>query len=174
MNTLRSLAARIFGGLAWRFALLALGAAALFMALTAVPGRSDSGARVAGPAGAPAAGPGSDTAAPAGPASYAAIAEHPLFYPSRTPWAPPPPPPPKPVSTAPSPLTNYALIGVIVSGETRTALIRPPGANKTITIAEGQNLGGWTLQEITRTRLRFAAGDASYEMNFPKPSESRR
>jgi hypothetical protein len=139
-----------------------------------VPGRSDSGGRTPGPAAAPAADAGGDAAAPAAKATYPAIAEHPLFYPSRTPWAPPPPPPPKPVSTAPSPLTNYALIGVIVSGETRTALIRPPGASKTITIAEGQSLGGWTLQEITRTRLRFAAGDASYEMNFPKPSESRR
>jgi hypothetical protein len=30
------------------------------------------------------------------------------------------------------------------------------------------------LQEITRDRLRFAAGDAQYDMNFPKPSEIKR
>jgi hypothetical protein len=35
-------------------------------------------------------------------------------------------------------------------------------------------LQGWKLQEITRDRLRFAAGDAQYDMNFPKPSEIKR
>jgi hypothetical protein len=30
------------------------------------------------------------------------------------------------------------------------------------------------LEEITRDRLRFAAGDARYDMNFPKPSEVKR
>jgi hypothetical protein len=170
----RSQFVRTLAALGWRFAAMLAAASALFLALSFSPTRSDPSGRAPGAAGAPAGEPANDAATQADPRSYAAIAEHPLFYPSRAPWAPPPPPPPKPVSTAPSPLTNYALIGVIVSGEARSALIRPPGAAKTITIAEGQQLGGWTLQEITRTRLRFAAGDASYEMNFPKPSETRR
>jgi hypothetical protein len=61
-----------------------------------------------------------------------------------------------------------------VSGDTRSALIRQPGTNTTITLGEGQELQGWRLQEITRDRLRFSSGDARYDMNFPKPSESRR
>jgi hypothetical protein len=52
-------------------------------------------------------------------------------------------------------------------------LIRPASSGKTITLSEGQQLEGWTLQEIRRDGLRFAAGDASYEMVFAKPSESR-
>ncbi len=123
---------------------------------------------------APAAADAAAAPAPGEPGAYADIAAHPLFFPSRTPWVPPPPPAPVVVSKAPPPLTNYALVGVVVSGDSRTALIRPPGARKTIMLAEGQDLAGWTLQEITRTRLRFAAGAASYDMNFPKPSEIKR
>jgi hypothetical protein len=106
--------------------------------------------------------------------TYPEIAARPLFYPSRQAWAPPPPPPAPEVSTTPQPLTDYALVGVIVSGDTRSALIRQPGTNTTITLGEGQELQGWRLQEIRRDRLRFSSGDARYDMNFSKPSETRR
>lgn len=159
---------------AWRFAIVLAAAAALFVAATVSPMKTTRGGTTTNAV--PSTSPDQTADVPAlhSPTSFAAIAERPLFYPSRMPWAPPAPPEPPPVSTAPSPLTNYALVGVVVSGETRSALIRPPGATKAITLAEGQELGGWTLQEITRTRLRFAAGDASYDMTFPKPSESQR
>lgn len=111
----------------------------------------------------------------AGPASYSAIAEHPLFYPSRAPWRPPPPPAAPPAkSTALAPLTNYALVGVIVSGDTGSALIKPRGGKKTIFLGVGQELDGWMLKEITRDRLHFAAGNATYDMNVAKPSEIKR
>lgn len=104
---------------------------------------------------------------------HTAIAEYPLFYPSRKRWNPPPPPETPPVVEEPSALTGYALVGVIISNESRSALVRPPGASKVLTLGEGQELGGWTLKEITRDRLRFAAGTATYDMSFPKPSEVR-
>jgi hypothetical protein len=165
--------AHLLVALAWRVAMALVAAGALFVAATIPPIRSTPGIGASGAgiaSGAPAM--NQDT----GPhnTSFPAIAEHPLFYPSRTPWSPPPPPKPPVVAKAPSPLTKYALVGVVVSGETRSAIIRPSGAAKNITLAEGQGLDGWTLQEITSTSLRFAAGTASYEMTFPKPSETRR
>jgi hypothetical protein len=169
---LRSAATRLFTSLAFHLAVVAVAAATLLLSWTIAPARSDFAGRVPGIAHPPAAEPAGE-AAVAGKGAYPEIAARPLFYPSRTPWAPPPPPTPKPVSTAPTPLTNYGLIGVIVSGDARSALIRPSGANKTITIAEGQQLGGWTLQKITRTSLQFAAGDARYEMTLQKPSQNR-
>jgi hypothetical protein len=164
--------ARLVAGLGWRLAFVVAAAGAFWAAWTIEPTASTPRA----PTPVPAAAAGQDAAEPAAvEGAYADIAARPLFYPSRKPWMPPPPPPaPVAAPAAPPPLTNYALVGVVVSGDTRTALIRPPGARTTIMLAEGQDLAGWKLQEITRTRLRFAAGDASYEMNFPKPSESGR
>jgi len=104
---------------------------------------------------------------------HTAIAEYPLFYPSRKRWVPPAPPEAPPVVQEPTPLTGYAVVGVIISSDSRSALVRPPGASKVLTRGEGQELGGWTLKEITRDRLRFAAGNATYDMSFPKPSEIR-
>ena len=164
--------------LAWRFAIMVAAAMVLVHAWNFVPQRSGPDDAAPRPANAAPDGAATDDHAAIDKAASAAVAERPLFYPSRTPWAPPPPPPPAPptppVAKAPPPLTNYALVGVIVSGDTRSALIRPPGAKKIITIGEGEELAGWKLQEITRARLRFAAGAASYEMNFPIPSKSPR
>jgi len=101
---------------------------------------------------------------------YPAITTYPLFYPTRTPWAPPPPAPPPPVVAAPSTLVPYSLVGVVVSGSARRALVRTQ-AKKVVTLSEGQDLEGWTLKSITPERLYFTSGDASYEMTRRKPSE---
>ncbi len=167
-------AAQAAVALGWRIAIVAAALVTLFFAWTVSPMPSPPLAMVSATARSPSASDSATAAAPAGPHSHDAIATHPLFYPSRLPWVPPPPPEPEPVAVAPSPLTNYALVGVIVSGQTRSALIRPPGATNVITLHEGQALEGWTLQQISRTQLRFAAGDAGYEMTFLKPSESGR
>jgi hypothetical protein len=106
-------------------------------------------------------------------AAHPAIGERPLFYASRSRWTPPPPPPaPPPVERAPPPLTSYMLAGVIVSGNARTALIKPQnGRGAAIVLAVGQQLDGWTLQQIDETKLLFNAGKSTYEMKLPKPSE---
>jgi hypothetical protein len=169
MTLLRGVAA----ALAWRLALLIGAACALYAAWTVEPTAS-APRRPVPVAVAPAAADPAAAPAHGGLGAYTDIAAHPLFFPARAPWVPPPPPAPVVVSKAPPPLTNYALVGVVVSGDTRTALIRPPGGRKTIMLAEGQDLAGWTLQEITSAGLRFAAGTASYDMNFPKPSQVAR
>ena len=166
-----ALSARVVFPLAWRFAVVLAAASTLVVAWTVSPKGPEPVTHASGATPVSADAP---ALTPAATLSYPAIAEHPLFYPSRSPWVAPPPPPPKPVPVATNSLTGYAVVGVITSGSARSALIRPPGARKTITIAEGQELDGWKLQEITRSGLRFKAGDAGYEMNFAKPSESKR
>ena len=110
------------------------------------------------------------------PRTYAAIAEHPLFYPSRQPWAPPPaiepkPPPPK---AGPSPLASYTLVGIAITNANRVALLKSSTTAKTVTLMEGGELDGWTLREISRERLRFESGGAIHEMRFPAPKTGSR
>jgi hypothetical protein len=106
--------------------------------------------------------------------AYPGIAEHPLFFPTRQPWAPPepkvaPPVPPAPVPTVAHPLQKYQLVGVMISEGARTALLKPSDGGKTVFISEGQQLNGWTLREITRDALHFGSGDAAYDLKFPTP-----
>jgi len=125
--------------------------------------------------------PSTPATTPAAPASvaavspaYPAIAEHPLFFPTRQPWAPPVPKAAPPVLAAPvptpaHPLKKYQLVGVVISEDARTALLKPSDGGKTVFISEGQQLNGWTLREITRDALYFASGDAAYDLQFPTP-----
>ncbi|HKM73467.1 MAG TPA: hypothetical protein VKF83_02925 [Stellaceae bacterium] len=113
------------------------------------------------PQGSPAAAPSAGT--------YPAIAAHPLFYPTRQPWAAPPPPAAAPATaqTGPTPLANYILSGVVITNANRVALLKSSNTAKTIALAEGRELDGWTLREISRERLRFESGSATYDMSFP-------
>lgn len=113
------------------------------------------------------------SAAPVSPA-YPAIAEHPLFYPTRQPWVPPPPKaaPPAPQAPAPTaahPLQKYQLVGVVISQGARTALLKPSDGGKTVAISEGQQLNGWTLREITRDTAHFESAGDTYDLKFPTP-----
>jgi hypothetical protein len=112
---------------------------------------------------------GGPTAAPSA-GTYPAIAEHPLFYPTRRPWAAPPPPAVAPVTaqTGPTPLANYTLGGVVITDAIRVALLKSSNTAKTIALTEGRELDGWTLREIGRERLRFESGSGTtYDMSFP-------
>ena len=172
---IRSAALKAALGWSWRIAALAAAALMLVLLLTMpseqfgppeAPPEAANPRRAAEPA----------AEAPAAVAiEFPAIATHPLFYPTRKPWTPPPPPPPEPpaaVVATPSPLTNYFLVGVVVSDSMRSALVRAQ-ADKILTLSEGQEIEGWTLKEITPERLFFTAGNATYEMTGRKPSEIR-
>lgn len=159
--------------LAWRLALVVLAAAALWQVMT-MPPMEGIGMPPPAPALAeaePEPSEGDDAGGPTG--GYPAIAAHPLFYPSRMPWVPPPPPPepePEPVVPTPPALDGYSVVGVIVSGSTRAALVRASGDNSTLLLNEGQEFEGWTLMDVTQEKLVFSAGDARYEMIFPRHS----
>lgn len=109
-----------------------------------------------------------------GDSEFRAVAMRPLFYPTRKPWVPPPipePPPPAPTPVAtPPPLTSYTLVGVVISGNVRSALVKGE-ANKVVTLSEGQEIDGWTLQSITPERLLFRTGDTMFELTGRKPFE---
>jgi hypothetical protein len=101
--------------------------------------------------------------------AFPAIAEHPLFYPSRKPWLPPAPPPAAPPAAS-RPLAGYALTGVIVSDKVHRALVRVPTGDKVVTVTEGQAFDGWTLREIRRSGLHFEREGATYDLGFPEAS----
>jgi hypothetical protein len=159
----------------WRAAVLAAACALLAAELSAVPDlpARQPTARIAGPA----TGPAGHSLAPHTPASDA-IAQHPLFHPTREPWAPPPPPPAQPlreINVPPpppvQPLRNYVLAGVVLSGPSRNALVHVINTNRTIVLLEGQSLEGWTLRGINRDGLHFEAGDARFDLVFPAVPE---
>ncbi len=147
--------------LAWRGALVV--AAALALAFeAAVPWEQPPGAAPAA-AAAPAE---LRHPAPPAPTATAAIAAHPLFYPSRQPWvAPPPAPPPVPHAAPPPP--DYLVFGVVLSGGTHSAVVKPSGAARTMLVSEGDVLAGWTLRRIDATGLHFEAAGQTYDIDFP-------
>jgi general secretion pathway protein N len=161
---------RTRAALAWRFAAALAAAAILAAMLVAAPEQFGAAEPVSAPMPA---GHRDETAtepSAARNAEYPAIAAYPLFYPTRRPWKPPPPEPPAAPIASPSPLTAYTLIGVVVSGNMRSALVRAQ-ASKVLTLSEGEEIDGWTLKSITPERLLFTANEATYEMTARKPSE---
>lgn len=156
--------------LGWRLALVALAGGILWLVVTLPQSDPAAGLRGAAPAK-----DAVEVAPPAGggvkKSGYLAIAAHPVFFASRKPWEPPPPPEPEPVVPEPPSLAAFQAVGVIVSGATRFALVKPSG-DETITIlAQGQEFEGWTLQDISQERLHFVAGKTEYDMIFPLHSD---
>jgi hypothetical protein len=96
---------------------------------------------------------------------YAAIAEHPLFDPTRRPYVAPKAPEPATTSER-AVLRNYTLLGVVIGDGTRIAILKPPANGKTLTATEGQAIDGWTLRRITPRRVRFENGVTHYDMRF--------
>jgi hypothetical protein len=152
------------GPLAWRsLAVLAVGVAAVVQA--SMPLRLPA----AGPMiGAPRTGLTDAGPAPRMVTVYPAIAEHPLFSPSRKPYAPPPAPAPA-VVAASSLLRDYQLLGTVVAGSSGVALLKPPDRSDTIRAIPGQTIAGWTLRTITPDALQFVNGPASFTLRFPHP-----
>ena len=112
--------------------------------------------------------------------AYAAIAERPLFQPSRRPAPPPapkaaqiaaalppsqptplpPPPPPPPV------LAPMTLLAVVISSDKREAVLGL-ATGKSSTLAEGESLDGWILARVLPDRVVFRLADTEKELTFP-------
>jgi len=169
MNVQRTLAF-LTETLGWRSAVVLLAALTAVWQLATPTQLPVSALAPSPPAAAPAV---ADPVIQVSPA-YPAIAEHPLFYPTRQPWVPPPPKPAPPAPqaqapTAPHPLQKYQLVGIVISEGMRTALLKPTDGSKTVVISEGQDLNGWTLREISRDGLHFESAGAGYDIKFPTP-----
>ena len=163
---IRNAVAAVTAPLSWRAVLVLM--AALAVAAEWIMPR-ELAEYMPAPAAASDAPPAGSPAAARAAATYAAIAEHPLFYPTRQPWAPPPAAETKaPLPQAATvPLANYVLAGVVITNANRVALLKSSTTAKTLTLTEGRDLDGWTLREISREGLRFESGGATYDMRFP-------
>ena len=156
--------------LGWRLALVALAGIILWLVVTLPPSSPATGQRAMAPAN-----DAADVAPPVGGSAkksgYLAISTHPVFFPDRKPWEPPPPPEQEPVVPEPPSLASFQAVGVIVSGATRYALVKPTSDETVTILAQGQEFEGWTLQDISQERLHFVAGKTEYDMIFPLHSE---
>jgi hypothetical protein len=101
--------------------------------------------------------------------AFAAIADRPLFAPTRRPLSQPPPTAPM-VETKPPPVMaptlSAALAGVLISPDGRFAVLRWPDGKST-TVAEGAAVDGWLLKQVMPDRAVFISGSTSAEVAFP-------
>jgi general secretion pathway protein N len=83
------------------------------------------------------------------------IVERPLFFASRR------PPPPEPDGPAPevqkASMVDFALVGTILSSSGRVALVKP-SKDPLVELAEGQAVGGWTVDRIGADSVVFRSG----------------
>ena len=103
--------------------------------------------------------------------AYAAIADRPLFSPTRKPTKRPPPP--VQAKTNRQSLTNIVLTGVLISPEKRVALIRSAQSPKLQSLNEGQRVGGWRLDKVLHDRVVLSAGDDTAEISIWDKSKGR-
>ena len=170
--TRRDLFAALQSPLGWRCGLVLAALAVVIFELSMPSSLPD--APTVGKLGVP---ESSSAALPSSIGNYGAIGESPLFMASRKPWAPPPPVPVVPPAISPSPPrlssrpppSGYALVGMVLSGETRRALIRPSNG-PTVMLSEGDAIEGWKLQKIQDGVVHFVADGESFDLAFSKLS----
>ncbi len=103
-----------------------------------------------------------DTANAPSAASFADIDAHPIFSASRTPIA-------SHVDTAhggtSSALpTDVSLIGVIIEGKTRMALLKAASEPFARSVPQGGQIGGWTVMEVDPDRIVLSSGATKQEI----------
>jgi hypothetical protein len=82
---------------------------------------------------------------------YSEVVERPLFYPTRRALPPLP--------TEENGSTNLTLIGTVMSGASRHALIRHKQGSRVERVIEGQDIGGWTVESIQGDRVLLRQRD---------------
>jgi general secretion pathway protein N len=103
--------------------------------------------------------------------SYADIDARPIFNPTRMPidgaadgsdTASKPPPPP-----------SSSLVGVIIDGDTRMALLRSEGAGFAKTVTVGDDVDGWKVAEVDADQVVLRAGSLSSSLKLEAPRAAR-
>jgi len=96
-------------------------------------------------------------------ANFSEIVSRPLFSPARRPPVsrqvrvrPPKAVQPRPVEPAREPPLRFALVGVVINGEQRLALIRHSRMKETIKVAKGGNLKGWRVERIGQRSIEVS------------------
>jgi general secretion pathway protein N len=98
--------------------------------------------------------------------NFAGVLSRPLFSETRR-------PPRQPTGPADTRDASFTLVGTILSTQERHALVehgQPPHLER---ISEGQEVDGWTVEQILPDRVVFARGDTHVEIK-PKDASSPR
>lgn len=93
--------------------------------------------------------------------ALALIAEHPLFNADRQ-----QDPAPQMLAQLPA-LDNYRLAGVVVTGETRIAIIEKKASKTTVTLKIGDLLDGRTIKEISAEGVSFSSLAGTEMLTIP-------
>lgn len=115
---------------------------------------------------------------------FQVVVERPLFSPDRR---PPQPAPPEPESAAeveapaaeaiappeppPPPPISFTLVGIVMFGDQRVALLQPLDGGKAVQLREGEEFAGWTAALIDRERAVFrnAYSEEELRLDFRAP-----
>jgi len=93
---------------------------------------------------------------------FAAINAHPIFSPTRKSVEPAP----VGAAAAPPPPPSVALIGVILDGQTRLALVKTPASPLETGVSLGASIGGWQLTQIFPDRIVLHLGTSDDEIKL--------
>ncbi len=98
--------------------------------------------------------------------TYNEISSRPLFVANRRP-EPPPPEEPAPEKPPAGPEKKFLLLGVMISPNLTTALLRPEEPNaKTVRIKPGETVDGWLLEKVLPNQVVIRQGQVSRELNL--------
>lgn len=94
---------------------------------------------------------------------YAAMVERPLFTATRR----PPPAESAAPQSAPVPLpTQFALEGVVLAPDQRSAIFRNTTTSKVMRVPEGAPLGSWTVETLEPDRVVLKHRDSAHEITL--------
>ena len=118
-----------------------------------------------------AAAPAADPIAPAAPASFAVpdrdslavIVERPVFSESRRPGE---------AVEGPALALDFTLVGVVISGRERSALVQSPHGGAVQRLAEGEEVSGWIVVDIAPDHIvvRHDATEAEMPLDYNAPA----
>ncbi|MDH2352290.1 hypothetical protein QCM80_16765 [Bradyrhizobium sp. SSUT112] len=101
--------------------------------------------------------------------NFEAIVERPLFLQTRRPTPPKRPAAEPQAQTSPippPPPLAATLLGIIISPDVKSAVIRL-SSGKSVTVIEGGSIDGWELKRIEPDLAQFRYRDANLELSFP-------
>lgn len=98
-------------------------------------------------------------------ASFDEIVKRPLFFASRRPPEAPPPPEPE---TAPIAAPDIVLTGTVITPDERLALMTVADVPRPIRAVEGQEIGGWRIDQVLANRVVLRLGEQSQEVFLKK------
>lgn len=101
--------------------------------------------------------------------AFAEVISRPLFAQSRRPQPPDAGPS---VESVPQDL-NFDLVGVVLSPDGHSALLRPKGTGEMLRVVEGQTVAGWQVRSIKANQIVLGRGSANTDGEVIKLNEKR-